>query len=282
VPGRPAERSYRVLAAILRPILGVLVHREGRGAEHLPDGGGFVVCSNHLSYLDPFTLADYLLEYGHPGYFLAKESVFRIPVFGWVVRRSGQIPVRRYSAAASGALVAAVEAVREGRCVVVYPEGTLTRDPDLWPMSGRTGAARLALTTGCPVVPVAQWGPQQVLPPYRHWPRLLPRATTWVVAGPPVPLDDLRQRPMDAEVLAKATDRVLDAVTALLVDLRGRPAPSRRLERWDPDGSNGSGDPSGRNGPDGPTGSSGSDGLDGSGGSPTDDPGHGPEHREAS
>ena len=56
---------------------------------------------------------------------------------------------------------AAVAAVRKGECVVVYPEGTLTRDPAQWPMTGKSGAARIALETGCPVIPVGQWGPQR-------------------------------------------------------------------------------------------------------------------------
>ena len=68
-----------------------------------------------------------------------------------------------------------VAAVRDGECVVVYPEGTLTRDPDLWPMTGKSGAARIALETGCPVIPVGQWGAHELLPPYSKKPDLFPR-----------------------------------------------------------------------------------------------------------
>ena len=61
-------------------------------------------------------------------------------------------------------LKAAEQALARGCCVIVYPEGTATRDPDLWPMVGKTGAARLALTTGAPVIPIAHWGAQEILP----------------------------------------------------------------------------------------------------------------------
>ena len=104
----------------------------------------------------------------------------------------------------------------------MYPEGTVTRDPQLWPMTGKTGAARVALTTGCPVIPVAQWGPQEMLWPYTRRPRLLPRKTMHVVAGPPVDLADLRAGRWTPMVLRQATARIMAAVTALL-EPRGVP-----------------------------------------------------------
>jgi 1-acyl-sn-glycerol-3-phosphate acyltransferase len=121
--------------------------------------------------------------------------------------------------------------VRRGRLVVVYPEGTLTRDPDLWPMVGKTGAARIALSAGVPVIPVAQWGAQDILYPYAKRPSLLPRKTIHANAGPPVDLDDLRGRPITPELLREATDRIMAAVTSLLEEVRGETAPA---ERFDP------------------------------------------------
>ena len=106
-------------------------------------------------------------------------------------RAAGQIPVERLSRSAVGAFDAAVAAVRDGECVVVYPEGTLTRDPDLWPMTGKSGAARIALETGCPVIPVGQWGAQEMLPPYAKKPDLFPRKRIAMKAGDPVDLTDL-------------------------------------------------------------------------------------------
>jgi 1-acyl-sn-glycerol-3-phosphate acyltransferase len=123
-----------------------------------------------------------------------------------------------------------VDAVNKGEVVVVYPEGTITRDPGLWPMAGRTGAARIALSTGAPVIPVAQWGANHILAPYARWPHLLPRKTITMKAGDPVDLDDLRARPLTAETLREATDRIMDVVTALLADIREEKPPAVRFD----------------------------------------------------
>ena len=95
--------------------------------------------------------------------------------------------------------------MRDGECVVIYPEGTLTRDPELWPMAGKSGAARIALATGCPVIPVGQWGAQEILPPYAKTPDLFPRKHLTLKAGDPVPLDDLLAQPTTPEVVDQAT-----------------------------------------------------------------------------
>jgi len=224
---REQSSTYRLVARLLRPLLVLVTRRDWRGAERLPASGGLVVCANHLSHLDPLTLADFLIDAGRPPYFLAKEELFATPVVGTVLRRAEQIPVQRGTGEARAALGAAVEAVRSGRCVAVYPEATLTRDPGLWPMAGKSGAARVALTTGCPVVPVAQWGPQEILFPYSKRPRLFPRRTVHVLVGDPVDLHDLRGRPIDARLLAEATRRIMRDITGLLEQLRGEAAPAR-------------------------------------------------------
>jgi 1-acyl-sn-glycerol-3-phosphate acyltransferase len=222
----PAQSpAYRAVAGLLRPLLTLVTRRDWQGVEHLPTSGGVVVCANHLSHLDPLTFAHFLLDAGRPPYFLAKEELFRTPVIGRVLRGAEQIPVHRGTGDAARALAAAVEAVRAGRCVAIYPESTLTRDPGLWPMPGKSGAARIALTTGCPVVPVAQWGPQDTLFPYSKRLHLVPRRTVHVLAGSPVDLDDLRGRPLDAPVLAEATCRIMADITGLLERLRNERAP---------------------------------------------------------
>ena len=223
--------AYRFAEILLRPWLVLLTKRDWRGADNLPRAGGFVVSPNHISYADPLPFAHYMLDNGRPAYFLAKESVFRVRGVGWLLRKAGQIPVYRNSSAATDAFRAAVEAVRSGKPVAIFPEGTITRDPDLWPMRGKTGAARVALETRCPLIPVAQWGAQEILSPYGHRPSILPRKTIRVVAGPPVDLTDLYPRPLDTVVLREATDRLMDAITTLLEGLRGG---SRPAERFDP------------------------------------------------
>lgn len=227
---RAMPPAYRFCVAVLRPLLQLLTKRDWRGAEHLPHDRGFVVTPNHTSYLDPLTFAHFMIDHGHAPRFLAKESVFRVPLVGRIVRAADQIPVFRGSTDAGRAFDAAVEAVKAGKCVAILPEGTLTRDPELWPMSGKTGATRVALQTRCPVIPVAQWGPEEVLPPYGRVPHLLPRRTMHVWAGPPVDLSDLYEREIDGAVLAEGTERIMSAITALLEEIRGERAPARRFD----------------------------------------------------
>jgi 1-acyl-sn-glycerol-3-phosphate acyltransferase len=225
VSRRGLGTSYRIAVSVLRPTIRLVTSHEWSGSEYLPSAGGFVVCSNHISDSDPVALAHFLYDSGHPPYFLAKSGLFKVPVVGRVIRGAGQIPVFREGPQAVQAFAPAVQAVREGKCVAIYPEGTVSRDPHLWPMTGKTGAARVALETGCPVIPVAQWGAQALLPYHSLLPRLFPRKRMQVVAGPPVDLDDLRARPLDATVLREATSRIMADITTLLMPLRPADTP---------------------------------------------------------
>ncbi len=229
-PERQLPRSYRGLATFLRVLLMMFTRREWRGAEHLPSAGGFVVCPNHISHVDPFAFAHFLYDNGHPPFFLAKSEVFEVPILGKLLTWAQQIPVYRGTSQAAKAFSAAVAAVQDGKCVPIFPEGTLTRDPQMWPMTARTGAARVALMTRCPVIPVAQWGPQEIMRPYGKALHLLPRKTMRVLAGPAVDLSDLYDRPQDRATLIEATGRILDAITAQLETIRGAKAPAIRFD----------------------------------------------------
>ncbi|HEV7195506.1 MAG TPA: 1-acyl-sn-glycerol-3-phosphate acyltransferase, partial [Pedococcus sp.] len=143
----PVPFAYRFVVALVRPLLMVLTKRDWQGVENLPSDGGFVVAPNHLSYVDPFVFGHFMYDHGWAPFFLGKEGVFRVPVLGSLLRSAEQIPVYRNTGKAADAFRAAVAAVEGGKCVGVYPEGTLTRDPQLWPMVGKTGAARIALAT---------------------------------------------------------------------------------------------------------------------------------------
>jgi len=231
VTAREFSASYRLAVRVLRPPMRLLTRRDWRGAENLPASSGFVACSNHVTHLDPITLAHFLVDHRIPPRFLAKEAVFHAPVVGRIVAGAGQIPVRRGSVDAARSLDAAVRAVRGGECVAVYPEGSLTRDPGLWPMVGKTGAARIALTTDAPVIPIAQWGAQELLEPYGKRLHVTPHPLVHVWAGPAVDLSRWQGRPLDAIVLAEATTAILDAITGLLEQIRGEKAPA---QRWDP------------------------------------------------
>jgi 1-acyl-sn-glycerol-3-phosphate acyltransferase len=157
---------------------------------------------------------------------MAKHSVFRIPLLGRIVSGAKQIPVFRETADAGKALSAAVTAVEDGECVVIYPEATVTKDPDLWPMAAKTGVARLALMTGAPVIPVGQWGAQAALGTDKR-PHLFPRKTLSVHAGPPVDLSEWAGAEPTAEVLRAASERIMGAVAAIVGELRGEAPPEK-------------------------------------------------------
>jgi 1-acyl-sn-glycerol-3-phosphate acyltransferase len=223
--------AFGSCVAVAEPLLLVFTKRRWTGGENIPASGGCILAVNHISHLDPLTCAHFVYAHGRIVRFLAKAELFEVPVLGRIVRSAKQIPVYRLSGEASLSFTAAVEAVESGECVVVYPEGTITRQPDLWPMRGKTGAARIALSSGVPVIPVAQWGAHRILAPYAKRPHLFPRRTIAMTAGTPTDLDDLRGQPLTPEVLKQATDRIMDDVTRLLEEIRGEQAPA---ERFDP------------------------------------------------
>jgi 1-acyl-sn-glycerol-3-phosphate acyltransferase len=216
---------------ILKPALFATTRRTWVDGEKIPAEGGCIVVVNHVSHADPLLTALFVYDHGRIPRYLAKSGLFRKKLLATYLTAAGQIPVERLSRTAIGAYDAAVAAVREGECVVVYPEGTLTRDPGLWPMSGKSGAARIALETGCPVIPVAHWGVQEILPPYSARPRIFPRRRVTMKAGDPVDLDDLIGKGRSTEAINQATARIMDSLTALVAELRGESAPA---ERFDP------------------------------------------------
>ncbi|MFJ2399144.1 lysophospholipid acyltransferase family protein [Streptomyces sp. NPDC087843] len=212
------------MAAIARSIVLVLFKREWAGAHHIPADGGFIVAVNHNSYIDPVAYGHFQYSAGRPPRFFAKEGLFK-GAFGRLMRAMKHIPVARGGAGALAALDAAATAVRAGEGVVFYPEGTLTRDPEMWPMTGKTGIARVALATGCPVIPVAQWGANLLMPPYGKMGRLFPRKTHHVLAGPPIDLSRFEGREPTPELWREVTDEIMTTIASLLSEIRELPAP---------------------------------------------------------
>jgi 1-acyl-sn-glycerol-3-phosphate acyltransferase len=221
---------YRFAEAVLVPTNTLLTKRNWSGLEHIPRTGGAVIAVNHISYADPLTFAYFVHRAGRAVKYLGKADLFELRFGGRVVRGTRQIPVYRGSDNAAAALRAAITAVQNGACLIMHPEGTLTRDPGLWPMVGKTGTARVALTTGAPVIPAAQWGAQEILAPYAKRVHVFPRKTIHTKAGPPVDLKDLRDREQTVAVLREATDRIMAAITALLEQIRGESAPGKRFD----------------------------------------------------
>ncbi|MGO8956319.1 MAG: lysophospholipid acyltransferase family protein [Streptosporangiaceae bacterium] len=243
---KPADGSYsnawrNVSKIILRPGIRMMMRLDWRGQEHIPAEGATILAANHLSYMDIFAVSLFADSAGRYPVFLGKSSLFTIPVVGTIIGRLGQLPVYRGRADAALVLKQAEMVANNGACVIFYPEATVTRDPEQWPMVAKTGVARLALETGAPVVPIAHWGAQKILPYGNHVPKLLPRKTVQMVAGPPVDLSEFAGQPLNNQVLRAATDKIMTDVAALLGDLRGltppaepfHPAVARRKLRQD-------------------------------------------------
>ncbi|HVT21173.1 MAG TPA: lysophospholipid acyltransferase family protein [Mycobacteriales bacterium] len=217
---------YRLVVVVVKPLLSLSTIRDWRRQDRIPKSGGVILAANHLSYVDPLTLGLYVLESGRTPYYLAKSSLFEVPFLKRVFIGANQIPVYRGTADAASALTAAVDAVKEGKAVLIYPEGSATRDPDCWPMKARTGVARLALETGAPVVPIAQWGPQRLWRYKTKLPRPFPRKRIQVTTGEPIDLSKYASLPIDADLLHEVTDVVMAHITELLVGLRGGTPPA--------------------------------------------------------
>lgn len=222
--------AWSVVVGIVKPTLLATTKHEWIDGEKIPAQGGCVIAMNHISHIDPLTLGWLLYEHGRLVQYLAKDALFEVPVFKYIVRDARMIPVSRLSTDAAKSFEAACVAVRAGGCVGVYPEGTITKDPTGWPMRGKTGAARIALETGCPVIPIGQWGAQEILAPYTLRPHVIPRRTARYKVGDPVDLSDLMGKAITSDVLHEATDRIMDAITALVADLRGEVAPGTRFD----------------------------------------------------
>jgi 1-acyl-sn-glycerol-3-phosphate acyltransferase len=241
--GYEYSRFWRGLTIAAVPVaLRALLTKEWHGQQHVPRDGGLIVAANHISEADPLAVCHYLYRSGRYPVFLAKDALFGKGFVGAVVRGSGQIPVQRGGASAAEALRPAEEALAAGQCLVVYPEGTCTRDPDLWPMTGQTGAARLALTTGTPVVPLASWGAHELLP-YRKGEKgglaatlkpgfhPFPRKKVTLIAGPAVDLSRYRDLPLDAATLRAATADIMHSIAVLVGELRHEQPPAELYDR---------------------------------------------------
>jgi 1-acyl-sn-glycerol-3-phosphate acyltransferase len=230
VPRRRPEKilRWRIVAALCIPIFEIVGRYRMRGLDHIPKRGAFVISPNHLTNFDPLTTAYLVWRGGRVPRFLAKASLFRVPVMGALLRFTGQIPVER-DGSGPDPLRAATRLLDEELAVIVYPEGTLTRDPDEWPMRGKSGAVRLALQHDIPLVPMAHWGVQRILP--RYGGKLsLRRHDVEMLVGPPIDLSPWKGR-TDGAALAEATTVLMDEIARLLGELRGATPPPTR---WNP------------------------------------------------
>ena len=221
-----AEFRWRVIAALVLPLFGAMVRLRIKKGSALPEKGPFILSPNHYSEIDPIVMGVVVWKLKRTPRFLAKASLFRVPALGWLLRFTGQIPVERDAAAKLGEpLKAAARLAERGQGVIVYPEGTLTQDPNLWPMEGKSGAVRMALEQNIPLYPAAHWGTQHWMGRYAKKIRVFPRTTIDAVVGQPFDLSAYRGKPITRELLEKATGELMKEIAALVGELRGETPP---------------------------------------------------------
>ena len=226
--------AWHLVALILRPLMAVFTKRDWRNRKNIHTQTGIIFAGNHISWFDPFPVSHFLWANNRPPIYLGKQSIFKVPIIGALLRSLDQIPVERVSQNAANALVLAEPRLQAGEAVVIYPEGTISRDPNLWPMRGKTGAVRLALSSSTPIIPFAQWGAQSVIPPYEKKLRLFPRKTMQINVGNPLDLSKYQGRDLTDELLYQATEDLMEAITNLLSELRSEEPPTERFtkEEW--------------------------------------------------
>jgi 1-acyl-sn-glycerol-3-phosphate acyltransferase len=225
--GKPlgTNLTFKICTKIAIPFIKAITKRTWIGAENIPQTGAVIVANNHLSYFDVLNFAHFLYSNGRAPRFLGKVEVFRVPIIGRIILAAGQVPVERETPNAGKAVDHAKKLLEAGHLLGVYPEGTLSRDANHWPMVAKTGLARLALTTNTPVIPVAQWGSQIMMPTYSKKLKLFPRTQITMVAGKPVDLSPWYGKGEDPQALIEATAKIMLDITTLLEQIRGEKRP---------------------------------------------------------
>jgi 1-acyl-sn-glycerol-3-phosphate acyltransferase len=212
---------YRIVRAFLVPFMRLGWRWRFIDLHKIPAEGPVIIAANHISYFDPFSHVLCVNAAGRIQRVFAKAELFKNPILRWILLSAKMIPVKRGSGE-QGPVEAARQALSEGSLVVLYPEATLTNRPDLLPMRGKTGVARLALSSGIPVTPVAIWGSQWVIPPGRKKFRIKGwRTLVMLKVGDPMRFDELLGRQDDPDARRDVTDRVMKELERLVVDLQG-------------------------------------------------------------
>ncbi|SDS41382.1 1-acyl-sn-glycerol-3-phosphate acyltransferases [Brevibacterium siliguriense] len=225
---RSQNRAGTVAATAAFGLMRTATKMSIRGAEHLPPAGeGIIAAAYHANHLDPILVGLALKRNGRMPHFLAKSTLFT-GALGKILKVIGQIPVLRSSAQAGDSLEYAKDALAHGQTVVIYPEGTLTKDPEMWPQHFKTGTARLALETGAPIIPVAHWGLNTIYPRGQKKFRFRPFSHDTVVAfGPAIDYSDLWDHRDEKKTMGYLSQRVKNTVAAMVAELSERELPQR-------------------------------------------------------
>jgi 1-acyl-sn-glycerol-3-phosphate acyltransferase len=222
---RRLEPWYQFAVFGLRPPVTFWFNWRFEGMEHVPPEGPALIAANHISYFDPLAHAYFLVKAHRIPRYLAKSELYE----NWFLKRllEGAHQIKVYRGTGDSApLENGKKALADGECVVIYPESTVTTNPDFSPMKGKTGIARLTLSTNVPVLPIAVWGSQHV------WQRDGARSLKfgrpiWLKAGPPLDFSEYSESAKDEATFRTVTDHVMDELTGLVEDLR-----SRYPKRW--------------------------------------------------
>jgi 1-acyl-sn-glycerol-3-phosphate acyltransferase len=205
-PPRPST-VYFLVGLVSWPVIRFLYRYRVAGREHLPASGGYVLAAGHVSNFDPWPLGMALWPHRFLR-FMAKSELFWPPL-GWFIAGAGAFKVRRGQADRE-AIETAVALAREGHVIAMFPEGTRRRKGlrKKWTAQAKTGAARIALEAGVPLVPAGIKGTNALA--------RLGRLS--VRYGPPIPLDDLAG--LDSTEAARtATERLMAAIGELEASL---------------------------------------------------------------
>lgn len=222
----PLTPALRFVVPVVRNLSRAVFKERFEGIDNIPVDGPALIVLNHISVLDPLATASFVHDAGRIPSFMIKDGLFRVPVVGKIMSGARQIPVSRGSTASGGSLDAAVKMLRDGGVVAVYPEGTVTRDSDFWPMRAKTGIGRIALEVpDVPVIPVAQWGAHRAHNYHTKKLDLLPRKETRIVALPAFDMSPYAGQTSGAAA-RQVTDGIMRAIADKVADLRGEPAPA--------------------------------------------------------
>lgn len=221
------EPAYVVVRNVLKPWLGTWFKWTIEGLENVPESGPAILAFNHIAYLDPFAAAYVADLKGRRPRFLVKSELFQDKRIGWLLRAINQIEVKRGTREAPMALDHALAALRRGELIVIFPEGTITDDPDLNPTEPKSGAARLALESGVPIIPAAVWGTQNIWPKgyAKHW---RPRQDLLVRIGEPMQTSG---DPSDRRAWKELGAELMDRIAILAASLRPVVPDRRRTKR---------------------------------------------------
>ncbi|MDA3629532.1 lysophospholipid acyltransferase family protein [Saccharopolyspora sp. WRP15-2] len=210
---------------VFYPLTGALARTEVRGLHNIPADGPVLLVLNHVSHLDPVFDAVTVHRAARVPRFLAKNTLWNVPVLKSVLVGVEQIPVYRGTADAQKSLRDAHEALERGKAIVIYPDGTITKDPDGWPMTPKVGVARLALAHDIPVIPAARWGTRDLYDHYKKRFRPFPRKTVKYAFGEPLDLSAYRGKENEPQALREVTNLAMRRVGDLLGEIRGEQQP---------------------------------------------------------